>query len=161
MMLASHTLSEPVSARIVCSIHHRNSSSVSPFHAKTGTPAAATAAVAWADGDGTGPSAALALVDPPLPPAEMLSTVLAAVAAIYAAPTSTASKLDAIGADDLMPVPPPYNPTIGTQNVQNRSGWDSPCFCDVHCLIIGHSHFIHVRSRCFHLCWRSALWEGA
>ena len=123
--------------------------------------AAATAAVAWADGDGTGPGAALALVDPPLPPAEMLSTVLAAVAAIYAAPTSTASKLDAIGADDLMPVPPPYNPTIGTQNVQNRSGWDSPCFCDVHCLIIGHSHFICVRSRCFHLCWRSALWEGA
>ena len=63
------------------------------------------------DGGGLlGPAAAAAaeagtaLVDPPLPPAEMLSAVLAAIAAIYAAPTSAASKLDAIGADDLMPV---------------------------------------------------------
>ena len=72
--------------------------------------AAATAAVPWPAGDATG-GVALQLIDPPLPPAEMLSTVLAAVAAIYAAPTSTASKLDAIGADDLMPVPSPYNHT--------------------------------------------------
>jgi serine/threonine protein kinase len=61
-------------------------------------PAAAAAAGLPADGGG------VALVDPPLPPAEMLSAVLAAIAAIYAAPTSTESKLDAIGADDLMPV---------------------------------------------------------
>ena len=31
----------------VCSMHHQYSSSVSPFQAKTGTPAAAIAAAAW------------------------------------------------------------------------------------------------------------------
>jgi hypothetical protein len=30
-----------------CSMHQRNSSSVSPFQAKTGTPVAAMAAAAW------------------------------------------------------------------------------------------------------------------
>ncbi len=33
--------------RSACSVHHQYSSSVSPFHAKTGTPAAAIAAAAW------------------------------------------------------------------------------------------------------------------
>ena len=33
--------------RMVCSMHHSYSSSVSPFQAKTGTPAAAIAAAAW------------------------------------------------------------------------------------------------------------------
>lgn len=70
---------------------------------RLGAAAAAATAVGQPRGEETG-HLALQLVDPPLPPAEMLSTVLAAVAAIYAAPTSTASKLDAIGADDLMPV---------------------------------------------------------
>ena len=44
IILASHGTP---SLRIVCSIHHSNSSSVSPFHAKTGIPLAAIAAAAW------------------------------------------------------------------------------------------------------------------
>ena len=43
-MLASQGLP---SSRMVCSIHHSYSSSVSPFQAKTGMPAAAMAAAAW------------------------------------------------------------------------------------------------------------------
>ena len=38
---------QPSGPKIVCSIHHQASSSVSPFHANTGTPAAAMAAAAW------------------------------------------------------------------------------------------------------------------
>jgi len=37
----------PGKAARVCSIHQSNSSSVSPFQAKTGTPVAAMAAAAW------------------------------------------------------------------------------------------------------------------
>ena len=38
----------PPSAQVsACSVHHQYSSSVSPFQAKTGTPAAAIAAAAW------------------------------------------------------------------------------------------------------------------
>ena len=38
---------QPSGPRTVCSMHHQNSSSVSPFQANTGTPAAAIAAAAW------------------------------------------------------------------------------------------------------------------
>src|SRR5438874_504529 len=37
----------PLGQRRICSVHRQYSSSVSPFHAKTGTPAAAMAAAAW------------------------------------------------------------------------------------------------------------------
>ena len=37
----------PSGQRSACSVHHQYSSSVSPFQAKTGTPAAAIAAAAW------------------------------------------------------------------------------------------------------------------
>src|SRR5687768_10449645 len=37
----------PSGQLMICSVHHQYSSSVSPFHAKTGTPAAAIAAAAW------------------------------------------------------------------------------------------------------------------
>ena len=37
----------PSGQRRACSVHHQYSSSVSPFQAKTGTPAAAMAAAAW------------------------------------------------------------------------------------------------------------------
>jgi hypothetical protein len=38
---------QPSGPRIVWSMHHQNSSSLSPFQAKVGMPAAATAAAAW------------------------------------------------------------------------------------------------------------------
>ncbi len=38
---------QPSGPRTVCSMHHQNSSSLMPFQANTGTPAAATAAAAW------------------------------------------------------------------------------------------------------------------
>ena len=38
---------QPSGPRTVCSMHHQNSSSDSPFQANTGTPASATAAAAW------------------------------------------------------------------------------------------------------------------
>ncbi len=37
----------PSGPRTVCSMHHQNSSSDSPFQANTGVPAAATPAAAW------------------------------------------------------------------------------------------------------------------
>jgi hypothetical protein len=38
---------QPSGPRRVCSMHHQNSSSVSPFQANTGMPRAATADAAW------------------------------------------------------------------------------------------------------------------